>query len=192
MDPSAYHQMIRRMNRRVGLACGGVLVLACGLILVEIVMRRVAFGLIGGTDEISGYVMAAVASWSAGYALIERAHIRIDLVHRRLPRPGRALLDVLSLGGLLATSVVILAYGWKVLDTSLASGSTANTPLETPLWIPQTLWFVGWIWFALASAGLLALTLWAVVKRDWAAGAEIAAPEIDSLPSSADTEAHSP
>ena len=78
------------------------LVAACAMIILEIVMRRVAFGLIGGTDEISGYVMAGVVSWAAGYALIERAHIRIDLLHRRLPVAGRAFLDVAALGALLS------------------------------------------------------------------------------------------
>ena len=89
MTPIAVHRVVRRLNRIVGLGCGLVLVAACAMIILEIVMRRVAFGLIGGTDEISGYVMAGVVSWGAGYALIERAHIRIDLLHRRfefLPR----------------------------------------------------------------------------------------------------------
>lgn len=188
MTPLAVHGWIRRVNRGVGLACGIVLAAACTMIILEIVMRRIAFGLIGGTDEISGYVMAAVVSWGAGYALIERAHIRIDLLHRRLPVFGRVALDVLSLGGLLATSVVILVYGWQVLDKSLTSHSTANTPLETPLWIPQTLWFAGWVWFAAASAALLALTLWSVARREWSSADEIAGPEGDAVPVASATE----
>lgn len=188
MTPLAVHGWIRRVNRGVGLACGIVLAAACTMIILEIVMRRIAFGLIGGTDEISGYVMAAVVSWGAGYALIERAHIRIDLLHRRLPVFGRVALDVLSLGGLLATSVVILVYGWQVLDKSLTSHSTANTPLETPLWIPQTLWFAGWVWFAAASAALLALTLWSAVRREWSSADEIAGPEGDPVPVASATE----
>jgi TRAP-type C4-dicarboxylate transport system permease small subunit len=170
---------LTRLNTVIGLGCGLVLVAACAMIMLEIVMRRIAFGLIGGTDEISGYVMAGVVSWGAGYALIERAHIRIDLVHRRLPDLGRALLDILSLAALLATSVVILGYGWQVLAKSLASNSTANTPLETPLWIPQSIWLAGWLWFAAASAVLLCLTVWATLRRDWASVVEIAAPDSD-------------
>jgi TRAP-type C4-dicarboxylate transport system permease small subunit len=170
------------MNRGVGLVCGFALTAACAMIILEIAMRRIAFGLIGGTDEISGYVMAGIVSWAAGYALIERAHIRIDLLHRRLPQPGGALLDVLSLGALLATSVVILIYGWQVLDKSLVSQSTANTPLETPLWIPQSIWLAGWVWFAAASAAILVLTVWAALRRDWAAVSEISAPESDAAP----------
>lgn len=182
MTPMNAHRWIRRINKGVGLACGIALVACCAMIIVEIIMRRVAFGLMGGTDEISGYVMAGVVSWAAGYSLIERAHIRIDIVHRSLPRLGQAALDVLSLLALLATSVVILIYGWKVLDKSLTSHSTANTPLETPLWIPQSIWFAGWIWFFIAGFSLLAITLWALWRKDWRMAAEVASPEGDAVP----------
>lgn len=185
MTPMKAHRWIRRVNRGVGLACGISLVAACLMIIVEIVMRRVAFGLMGGTDELSGYVMAGVVSWAAGYSLIERAHIRIDLMHRKLPRLGQAALDILSLLALLATSVVILIYGWKVVDKSLISHSTANTPLETPLWIPQSIWLAGWVWFAVACASLLVLTLWALWRGDWRAAAQIASPEGDAVPAAA-------
>ncbi len=179
MDLHRCCHALRRVNRAVGLACGAVLVAACVMILVEIVLRRIAFGLIGGTDELSGYVMAAVASWSAAYALIERAHIRIDLVHRQLPGPGRTLLDLASLATLLAVSVIITVYGWRVLDKTLTSGATANTPLETPLWIPQTLWLAGWVWFAVSSAALLGLTCWALLRGARAVACQLAGPEGD-------------
>ncbi|MEM6944572.1 MAG: TRAP transporter small permease [Pseudomonadota bacterium] len=170
---------LRRVNAGVGLACGLVLLAACLLILVEIFMRQVAFGLLGGTDEISGYVMAGVASWAAGYALVERAHIRIDILHRRLPGPGRTALDILSLSALLAVSGALLWHGWGVLSKTLERGSTSNTPLETPLWIPQSVWLAGWLWFTLATAILLALTIRAAMRADWAGAAAIAAPETD-------------
>lgn len=181
MTPVALHRALKRVNRMVGLGCGLVLVGTGILVLVEIVMRRVAFGLLGGTDEICGYVMAGLASWAAACALIERAHIRIDLMHRRLPVVGRTLLDMAGLAVLSTVAVMVVFYGWRVLAKSLASGSTANTPLETPLWIPQSVWLAGWLWFAFASLALLALTLWAALRRDWTTAAEIAGPEADEI-----------
>ncbi len=180
---------LRGVNRAIGLVGGVVLLLAGLLIIAEIVMRNVAFGVLGGTDEISGYVMAALASWGGAYALIEKAHIRIDLAHRRLPRPLQTLLDAASLGGLLAVSVTIAYFGYaRVLSRSLEREPTptANTPLETPLWIPQSVWFAGWCWFALAALILLALTLWAAALRDWAGAAEIAGPEAEEATVGAD------
>jgi hypothetical protein len=54
-----------------------------------------------------------------------------------------------------------------VLSRSLARGSLANTPLETPLWIPQSIWVGGWIWLSLVS-GLLAICIFALImQRRW-------------------------
>lgn len=170
---------LRRINAGVGLACGLVLVATCALILIEIVARRVAFGLVGGTEEVSGYVMAAIASWAAGYALVERAHIRVDLLHRRLGPPARAGLDLLSLAGLAAVSGAVVAYGWRVVERSWTRDAASNTPLETPLWIPQGIWLAGWVWFLVASLALLAIALAAVARADWPLAAEAAAPESD-------------
>ncbi len=41
-----------------------------------------------------------------------------------------------------------------MLQKTLERGSRANTPLETPLWIPQGIWFAGWAWFALSATAL--------------------------------------
>lgn len=178
MTPNSLHDALRRVNRGVGLLFGVVLLGTVALILVEIITRRVAFGLLGGTDEIAGYVMAAVASWGAAYALIERAHVRIDLAHRRASPMGRAMLDILSLLALCAVAVVVTIYGWEVISKSLDRGSRANTVLETPLWIPQAFWLAGWAWFSLASFVMASLSIWSALRRDWSAVGDIAGPEL--------------
>ena len=51
--------------------------------------------------------------------------------------------------------VLLIAYQcWPVLQKTIERGSRANTPLETPLWIPQGIWFAGWAWFALSATAL--------------------------------------
>ncbi|MEM6487902.1 MAG: TRAP transporter small permease [Pseudomonadota bacterium] len=170
---------VRRVNGVIGLLCGLMILGAAAMILVEIVARQVAFGLLGGTDEISGYVMAGIASWAAAYALVERAHIRIDLMHRRLPPPLRAALDIASLLGLLAVSLAIVVWGYGEVALSYQRNALANTPLETPLWIPQSIWLAGWVWFGLAAAALSLLALAAAARGDWPTVAAVAAPDSD-------------
>ena len=155
---------LRRSNRVIGLACGLLLLATGGLILVEILLRQTPFGALGGSDEYAGYAMAAIATWGFSYALVERAHIRIDLLQRQLLPAGRAALDLLSLLLLAGTTWVVTFYSWTVLAKTLERGSRANTPLETPLWIPQALWFGGWVWFTL-SATLLFLVVAGLVLR---------------------------
>lgn len=157
---------IRRINRVVALLVGLVLTGCVALIIAEIVLRELGISL-GGSEEISGYVMAGVASWGMSYALTELAHVRIDLIRLRLRRRGKAMLDLLAIVALAAVASVIAVQCWPVLSKTLVRGSTANTPLETPLWIPQTIWFSGWIWFALCSCTLVVLTLILLARRDY-------------------------
>jgi len=146
---------IRRANIGVATAVGLMLVLTALFILADIILRQLGHSL-GGSDEIAGYAMAITASWGLSYALLERAHVRIDILHRRLPGGGRAFLDITAIASLALTVLVVAWQCWPVLEKSLTRGSRANTPLETPLWIPQILWFSGWVWFAACASLMLA------------------------------------
>lgn len=156
--------VLGRINRAVAIVCGVVLLAAMVLILAEIVFRQVVGRGIGGADEISGYVMAGIAAWGFSYALVERAHVRIDVVTGRLPLPGRSVFDLFALLALGAVAATVTIYGWSVLGTTLARGSRANTPLETPLWIPQTVWLSGWAWLTVVAC-LLAIATAALIAR---------------------------
>ena len=65
----------------------------------------------------------------------------------------------------LASVAVVIAYRvWPVLAKSIKHNSTANTTLETPLWIPQSLWLAGWVWFALSAVVIAFAVLGFVLK----------------------------
>ena len=157
--------VLRRSNRVIALAVGLLLIATILFILLDIILRQ--FGRsFGGSEEISGYVMAGVASWGLAFALLEQAHVRIDLVRLKLRPMGKALLDLLAILALAGTAGVIAFHAWSVLSKTLQRGSTANTVLETPLWIPQSVWFAGWVWFALSSCLLALLATALLVQRD--------------------------
>jgi len=156
--------LLRRINSGVALLAGLSLLACVVLILVEIISRQVGSPF-GGTDEISGYVMAITTSWGVAYALTERAHVRIDLLRTKCVPLGRAIMDCIAILALAATALVVAWRGWSVLSKTLATGAKANTALETPLWIPQAFWWSGWVWFA-ASAVLIAIaSLMLIVQR---------------------------
>lgn len=159
---------LRAVNRLMGYVIGVLLLAVAAFILLEIVLRQTG-GVIGGTDEISGYMTAIVASWGFAYALTEQAHVRIDLVQRRTPDPVRAALDCLALAATAGVAGLVIWFGWDVLAKTLSTGARANTPLETPLWIPQTAWFVGWIWFGANAAVLTVVSLVMLVRGRFAA-----------------------
>ncbi|MHA6327244.1 TRAP transporter small permease subunit [Roseivivax sp. CAU 1753] len=141
---------LRRVNWLVAILVG-VLLLACvAFVLLDIVLRQIDASF-GGTDEISGYVMAIATSWGMAFTLLELGHVRIDLMRSRLTAGPKALLDLIAM---LVMTLVISLIAWKswpVVANSIANSSTANTPLETPLTLVQLPWFAGWLWFAVTA-----------------------------------------
>src|SRR6056297_761213 len=95
---------LRRINRGVAMAVGLFLLACAAFVLSDILLRQVEASF-GGTDEISGYVMAIATSWGMGYALIELGHVRIDLIRSRGGAVVRALFDLFAL----ATNVTVPA-----------------------------------------------------------------------------------
>ncbi len=180
---------LKRINTVLGLACGLALLGAVGMVLTEIVLRQVVGRGLGGSDEIAGYVMAGVAAWGLSYALTERAHVRIDVVTARLPLPGRAGFDLLALIATSFVAGVVTWYAWRVLARSLERGSTANTPLETPLWIPQSVWVAGWVWLTAVAVLLTACLIVLILARRWADAQAIAGTQTELDEVLADTPA---
>ena len=173
-------QALRTVNRWLALLCGMVLLGAVALIMTEVLGRQFPALRIGGADELSGYVMAAIATWGFSYALVERAHVRIDLIHNRLPVAGRAILDIVALASVLLVAVLVAWHAYDVLGKSLARGSRSNTPLGVPLWMPQVVWFGGWAWMVITSGVLLALTVFLTALRRFELVEQIASIPVET------------
>lgn len=159
---------LKRINRVCALGAGVLLLLCAALVLLDIVLRQWGRSL-GGTDEISGYVMAIATAWGMAFALLELSHVRIDLLRSRGPSWVRAAFDLLALGVLAAVITLLAWHAWPVLARSIANSSHANTPLETPLAWVQWPWFLGWAWFALVAWLTWAAAVVLVWQRQWVA-----------------------
>lgn len=154
---------LRKWNRWIAILTGGILLTCAAVVLLDVLLRRMGSSF-GGTDEISGYVMAIATSWGMAFTLLELGHVRIDILRGRTGQLGRSLFDLFAMIVMAATVTMIAFRCWPVLSRSLANSSRANTPLETPLALVQTPWFVGWVWFALVAWLTLAVALLLVLK----------------------------
>jgi TRAP-type C4-dicarboxylate transport system permease small subunit len=154
---------LRYINRMIAWLVGILLLSCAAFVLTDIVLRQLGSSL-GGTDEISGYVMAIATSWGMAYTLLELGHIRIDLIRSRGTTLIKALFDVFCMIVTSGTIVFIAIKAWPVVERSITNGSRANTPLETPLAWVQMPWFLGWVWFAVMSCALTLLALSLIVK----------------------------
>ena len=148
------------------LVAGYALLLQAVITAFEIISRKLFNFSIQGVDEYGGYVLAITASLGFGYAAMTRAHTRVDVVLRLLSPHTRGVLHVAAQLILMAVAIAMLWYAYSALSETRLYGSVANSPLETPLWIPQTLWLAGFALFALVATLLAwraAMLLW---RRD--------------------------
>ncbi len=144
------------------------------LITFEVIARKLFHFSLQGVDEIGGYVLAIGVSFSFAYALLHRAHTRVDVLLTRMPRLLQAPLNVIAMVMLAAFSSFMLWRAIETLEETLEFGSLASTPLQTPLWIPQSLWVVGLgvffvltLLLAVRALGLLATGRLVALDREY-------------------------
>ena len=138
---------------------GWAYVAITALICFDIVARRLLGFSSEATSELTGYLMAIGMTWGMAGTLIERGHVRIDVLVQKLPLAVRVWLHLASLAAL-ATTAGFFVYGAVSLARdSLELGATDLSALRTPLALPQGLWAAGLALLALAVAALGARAL---------------------------------
>jgi TRAP-type C4-dicarboxylate transport system permease small subunit len=145
---------------------GGLLLATAALISFDIVARKLFGWSSVGSDEIAGYALAIASAWAFAFTLLRRGHIRIDLIYNLCPRGLRAVLDIVALAALIGFAGLLAWRGYGVLSTSISLEATANTPLATPLWLPQGPWFAGLVFLVLVAVTLLLAALSALLRGD--------------------------
>ncbi|MGQ7846241.1 TRAP transporter small permease subunit [Granulosicoccus sp. 3-233] len=130
---------------------GWALLFLSAFVALETLLRKLFNTSLQGADELGGYILALGASLAFIVAMIDRAHIRIDVLHARFPLRLQALIDWLSVISLGVIGLFFLYVGWFVITDTLEYRSTAATPWRTPLIWPQSAWYAGLVVFALCS-----------------------------------------
>lgn len=165
-----------KISRIVVWIGGGLLIFAACMTTVDVILRKAISWSFGGADEIAGYIFAISTSFAFAFATLHRAHVRIDALYIRLPRPVRILLDVfgfLMLGGFL---MLMAERAFSVWWNSFENSSVSITPLVTPLAFPQGFWFAGMVFFFIVFVLMLLRLLSAVFARDWERIAALVGP----------------
>ncbi|MGE6741263.1 TRAP transporter small permease subunit [Allorhizobium pseudoryzae] len=155
-----------KMTRIAVLASGTLTIASVLLITVDVLLRKFIGWTVGGSDELSGYAFAISTTWSLAYATLQRANVRVDVIYQYLPVRISAVLDWLSLVCLGVFIGFVTYYGYGVVAESISNNSQANTPLGTPLAIPQGLWFAGLVFMCFILALMLIRASVALVTGD--------------------------
>lgn len=175
---NTFIQRIEKISQIAAWASGTIFLLTAVLIAIEVVLRKVFVVSMGGADELSTYALAICCSWSFGFALFRKAHIRIDLLYLHFPRAVRHSLDIISLLSFAIYTVLLSYFGFIVFRTSWIRESVANTPLATPLWIPQGLWLLGILLFTLCILSLFVGTVYYLLRSDFSQASKLSGAPI--------------
>lgn len=163
---SALLHQANRLSRLTVWLAGGMTLLSALYVAADVVVRKLTGSNLGGADELSGYAFAISISWALSFVALNRANIRIDALYQLLPVRICAFLDWLSLVGLGVFIAYLTRYALDVAGMSWSNGSTANTTLATPLWIPQYLWVAGLLWLCIVLGLMLLRSSLALVSGD--------------------------
>ncbi len=153
---------------------GSLLIALSIFVSLETLIRKLFNFSFQGADELGGYVLALGGTLSFTVALLERGHIRIDLIHERLPSIWQAVLNWLSAFLLAVFGVFLAKYCLLVIKDTVEYGSVAPTAWATPMVYPQTAWFVcivlfacTAVWLAVKATGALITGNFDVLNRDF-------------------------
>lgn len=137
-----------RLSRWLAWIGGAALLLSAVCISLDVVFRALWKVTYFESFELSGYAFAIATAMGMSWALISRAHIRIEVLYTRLSLKTRAWLDVWAYAGLAAVTVVLVYWCVQTVWGNYDSGARSNTSLALPLYWPQLLWLIGLVWVA--------------------------------------------
>ncbi|MCW1934580.1 TRAP transporter small permease subunit [Pararhodobacter zhoushanensis] len=157
---------MKTYSRLCAVAFGLMMTALCVVISVETVLRKLFNHSLAGVDELSGYAIAIGAPLCFTIAAIEQSHIRINLLHMRMPRGMQAALNLLAALSLAALSLYLVTFTYRTVAETQMFGSVAQTPWMTPLIWPQTAWLVAMGVFTLATVLLAVRAVLLALRRD--------------------------
>ena len=164
MPSNPFTRALRGTIEFLTLACGWWLIALSVATCVEMASRKLFNYSLQGIDEIGGYTLAVTSAIGFSYALLLKAHTRVDFLLSRMPVTVRALLNLAAMATLAAMALFAVYRGYTVPAESIEFQSVSTSPLQTPLWLPHSLWFGGWVLFALCAAILAGHAAWLFVR----------------------------
>ena len=147
----AFVSRIDALNDRIGRAAAW-LTLGCVLTCFAVVVLRYAFGIgFPWLQELYVWQHAAVFMAGAGYTMLQRGHVNVDVLYGRLSARGQAWIDIVGtlvflfpwLAVVALTSAPFVLSSWSIREASSTSGGLpAVYVLKSLVWVFCAVLFV--------------------------------------------------
>ncbi|RMD90356.1 MAG: TRAP transporter small permease subunit [Alphaproteobacteria bacterium] len=139
--------------RWIGRRAGWLAPLLMLLIVADVVLRRALGTSSSKIQELEWHLHGALFLLAMGFAYLEGAHVRIEVLHERLWPRSKAWIEFLGLAlTLLPYCAAILWFGWDYVLRAVLSGEASPSPTGLPMrWIIKSVLLAGFIILALAG-----------------------------------------
>lgn len=108
-----------------------------GVMVINVVMRYFFNAPIFWAFHVSLYMCAAFSLLAAGYCLLHKTHVKIDIFYRRFSRRTRATLDTITAGLFFLFIIILLWQGilgfvdsWQLQETVIAAWRVVLWPFK--------------------------------------------------------------
>jgi len=139
----------QRLSRIFAWIAGAFILFGCaGLIGIDVATRALLGRGTVASFELSGYAFACAIGLGLAFAVTSKSHIRVDILLEILPQRLRIVCHLLAAMSLSLVALALAWYCWGTLSQSIAMDAKSISTLQVPMAIPQSIWFVGILWFA--------------------------------------------
>ena len=142
----AFSRAIDRLNAFVGRYCIWLIFAATIISAANAVVRKIFNYSSNAFLEVQWYLFAWSFLVAAGYTLLQREHVRIDVLNSRLSKRTQAWIDIFGFALFLTpVCILVLWLGIPMLITRFESGEVSGNPgglIRWPVWVALPLGFV--------------------------------------------------
>jgi len=126
---------IDRINDRVGAVLCYIVIFLMLITVYDVVARYVFNRPTKWAYAINVFLMGTMIPMGAGYVLLHRSHVAVDIATRHLSDRGRAVMDLVTSPLVFVFCLVLIWKGWDLAWESLKMLETARGMLlEIPLY----------------------------------------------------------
>lgn len=158
---------MERSVRIAGIVFGAIMIGLSLVVTVETVIRKLFSITFGGVDELSGYAIAIGAPLAFAVAVVEQSHIRINLLHMKLPRVAQATLNAMASLSLGILAFFFFVFTVNTVNDTLAYNAIAQTPWATPLIYPQFVWLLAVAFFTVVAVVIAVRAMAMLLRGRW-------------------------
>ncbi len=160
-------KLIDAVSRWTGALSAWLVIPLLFVVVLEVVARRVFNAPTEWAYDTAWMLFSAQFLIGGAYTLLEKGHIRIDIVYGKLPERGKLIYDAIVY--LIVFMAPCVIFTWAGIDYA-AEAWTLNEKLSTTNWFfpsgpPKTLIPIGFFLLALQSLAELIRSLRALTQR---------------------------